>query len=387
MKVCGIVAEWHPFHQGHARFIQEIRSIEPDMAIISVMSGPFTQRGEAALFDKWTRAATAVAGGIDLVLELHQGWATASLEHFAEGGLATLLATGLVTHLAFGSECGELDRLQHLAHLQRKDPPCLQKERRERLDKGIPFAAAQQEALEMVSGETHLAERPNDRLAMHYLNHWPTHQSVFAIQRNTYHHGHGSGSAIRQSLRQGESIAQLLPQSSLSYLRNALVQGWLFPNPEKLYPTLQALLLRESPAGLEEKWHLQGGASARYLKAISAPTLEDFRKEVQSRHLTFARIDRDLLTLLAPVQKPFQVPYLRVLSANTTGRKLLRALPNSAPPLLINLGKDAKKLNAESQAALKDDILRQNVSSLYQEAPSFTRFHRDYLEPPRIIHP
>ena len=100
----GIVAEYNPFHKGHAHQLEEIRKQLGPVPVIAVMSGPVTQRGEAALWDKWSRTALALSGGVDLILELPAAFACRSAEAFARGGVETLAVTGLVTHLSFGCE-------------------------------------------------------------------------------------------------------------------------------------------------------------------------------------------------------------------------------------------------------------------------------------------
>ena len=61
MEAIAVIAEFNPFHTGHAYLLSEIRRQRPsDAAIIVLMSGAFVQRGEPALFDKWHRAAWAV---------------------------------------------------------------------------------------------------------------------------------------------------------------------------------------------------------------------------------------------------------------------------------------------------------------------------------------
>ena len=76
MLIAGIVAEYNPFHRGHAWHIaQTRRALGPDCAVVCAMSGHWVQRGECALTDKWTRAAMALRGGADLVLELPTPWA------------------------------------------------------------------------------------------------------------------------------------------------------------------------------------------------------------------------------------------------------------------------------------------------------------------------
>ena len=137
MATAGIVAEYNPFHRGHAWHIAWTRqTLGADTAVICVMSGHWVQRGECALTDKWSRAALALSGGADLVLELPTPWAMASAEAFARGAVGLLAATGVVDVLSFGSETGELAPLRAAAlplpsspapsgHLESRGPPFL----------------------------------------------------------------------------------------------------------------------------------------------------------------------------------------------------------------------------------------------------------------------
>ena len=52
MKTIGIIAEYNPFHNGHAYQIAELkRKTNADFVIIA-MSGDFIQRGAPAIIDK-----------------------------------------------------------------------------------------------------------------------------------------------------------------------------------------------------------------------------------------------------------------------------------------------------------------------------------------------
>ena len=116
METAGIVAEYNPFHRGHAWHIAETRRrLGGDAPVVCVMSGHWVQRGECALADKWLRAALALDRGADLVVELPTPWAMASAESFARGAVSLLAATGVVDVLSFGSETGELAPLEEAA--------------------------------------------------------------------------------------------------------------------------------------------------------------------------------------------------------------------------------------------------------------------------------
>lgn len=90
MKICGIVAEYNPFHNGHKYQIEKIKEKLGSDAIVAVISGNFIQRGQPALFDKWTRTKMALLNGVDLVIELPTYYAVSSAEYFATGGIGLL---------------------------------------------------------------------------------------------------------------------------------------------------------------------------------------------------------------------------------------------------------------------------------------------------------
>ena len=116
MQVIGIVAEYNPFHTGHAYQIRESRRlVGTDSAVAAVMSGNWVQQADCAIADKWLRTRLALMGGVDLVLELPTVWATASAEGFARGAIALLESAGVVDHLSFGSECGCTESLEQIA--------------------------------------------------------------------------------------------------------------------------------------------------------------------------------------------------------------------------------------------------------------------------------
>lgn len=55
MEAVAIIAEFNPFHTGHAYLIRQVRRLSgTDAAIVVIMSGAFVQRGEPAFFDKCT---------------------------------------------------------------------------------------------------------------------------------------------------------------------------------------------------------------------------------------------------------------------------------------------------------------------------------------------
>ena len=110
MAVIGIVCEYNPFHRGHQLHMEKARAaLGEESAVVCVMSGDFVQRGEAAVYAKSARAEAACRCGADLVFELPLPWCVSSAERFAMGAVGLLDSLGIVTHLSFGSESGDLE--------------------------------------------------------------------------------------------------------------------------------------------------------------------------------------------------------------------------------------------------------------------------------------
>ena len=170
MQVAAIIAEFNPFHNGHAHLIAETKKAGARQ-IVAVMSGCYVQRGEPALFDKWVRAQAALSCGADLVLELPLPYAVSGAERFARGAVFLCEALGAVDTLAFGCEAQALQGLlQARALLDSPELPALiQSQLKE--NPGIPFAAARACALRQLGGEeaAALLSGPNNALALEYL--------------------------------------------------------------------------------------------------------------------------------------------------------------------------------------------------------------------------
>ena len=169
MFVAGIPSEFNPFHAGHAFLFRAVRErLGQDTAILCVMSGNFTQRGEPALLRKHARAEAAVRGGADLVIELPLPWALSSAEVFARGMVSLILYSGAATHLCFGSECGSLSLLQDAADalsLSKTDEILKQE-----LSEGFSYGEARTRALKRIDESlSDLLLRPNNLLAVEYL--------------------------------------------------------------------------------------------------------------------------------------------------------------------------------------------------------------------------
>lgn len=371
----GIIAEWQPLHLGHARLLEEVHKTWPEAGILGVISGPFDQRGQATLWDKWTRTRMALAQGVDLVLELPQYAATASLESFARGGAEILEACG-VDGIAFGSETGDLAMLRAQARALRGPNPTLQKALDLRLKAGYPYGPALQASLEEVIpdlGPSRL--HPNDRLNRHYLRFLPDTLDVLPVKRGP----EVSGSAIRRLVLEGQDPSPYLPSETRPFIGD---RPPLFPH--LLYEAGRRLGLGLGPEGLQKALHLGDGSENHLDRSFKAgQDWASFLDLASNRHFSRARLARLLLQLLAPLtaKKPGPPPYLRVLGARPKGRDLLRNRLHPGPvPVLVNPGRDQADLSPSQIRHFEEDVRRQNLWQSLVQGPQV--FDRDFRTPP-----
>ena len=137
MKIIAVTAEFNPLHNGHLRLMEKARSLSPDL-FVAILNGDFTQRGELALLDKYTRAKHALIAGADIVIELPQLFGAACAERFADAAVKLLSAIPAEERvLAFGSEEGDLKPLQNAADILADEPMELSVDLRELMDMGF----------------------------------------------------------------------------------------------------------------------------------------------------------------------------------------------------------------------------------------------------------
>ena len=325
MAVAGIIAEYNPFHAGHALHIRETRRLLGDCAVAVVMSGHFVQRGDCAVLDKWTRARAALEGGADLVLELPTVWAASSAESFARGAVELLAASGVVTHLSFGSEGGDVEALQQVAACL--DSGAYQAGLRRFLDEGLPFAACRQAAVREMLGRdlAGLLSQPNNNLGVEYIRALNALDSqirpVTVLRAGAGHDGgehprYPSASFVREKILAGELDAE--NPASLKYGERGVL-------------ALLRAMDEEDFAALPDCGE---GLSNRILRAVrQGRTLEEVYSLSKTKRYAHARIRRAALwgaLGLRACDRPGHPAYLRVLGASGRGRELLREMKDRA---------------------------------------------------------
>ena len=361
MKVNGIVAEYNPFHNGHAYQLQHAKEANDADYTIIVMSGNFMQRGAPALLDKFTRTKMALVNGADLVLELPTCYAASSAEFFAKGSVALFDKLGVTTNLCFGSECGNAAKLQRAAKaLLRADfPDAL----REELAKGLSFAAARESAARALIGEDAAVLRePNDILGVEYCKALLQSGSTIAplaILRKVVGHnggaakGFASASHIRELLTNGEDASAYLTAESAAIYARECAAGRA---PVTMQNAERAVLSRLRAMCEEDFARYDSGNEGLYRRfydaARTAASVDELLSAVKTKRYAYARLRRMLLAAYLDVTAadvPPEVPYLRVLACNERGRKLLKTIKKTGSAPVLTKSADVRALSEEAQ--------------------------------------
>jgi predicted nucleotidyltransferase len=383
MRVVGIIAEYNPLHNGHIYHMEESkRQAESEFCVVA-MSGNFVQRGEPACTDKFTRAEWAVMGGADLVVEIPTVFAVSSAERFAEGGVKTLAATGVVTDLAFGVETENVNALYHLADLLDREPPNLKIYLMHHLKQGKSYPRAQYDALKdygIPEDELALLQEPNNILAVEYLkaiDRFAPEIRPLPILRvgNKYNStvltgALSSATAIREALQNGdESVYNAMPMSVAAAMRFDAQ----FPVTFDRFGAM--LLYRLRSMTIEELSELpevsEGFEQVLYRAAREAVDLPSLLEAIKSKRYTLARCKRILVSALLHVPagmsdavgKSIDNMYLHVLGLKRLGRGLLAAMASRANAPVILRHSDLQNCSDVARASLAIDALSTDLYS------------------------
>lgn len=379
MNTAGIICEYNPIHNGHIRHIAQTRAmIGKDGGVVCVLSGNFVQRGELAVFSKHARAATAVACGADLVIELPTPYVLSSAEGFARGGVRLLNALGICTHLSFGSETGELESLSEIADCLLTDE--LTAQLKKEMKSGVSYASACQTAAVLLIGDKAKALRtPNNLLGIAYLKALKETKSAMApltVRRFGAAHdsaGAESASYLRRLLREGVSPWHLMPEPSRIILKNEIASG---RGPVFMEDAEQAILTRLRMLPLEAYTDLPDateGLGTRLMRfARTMPTVREILDQTKTKRYAASRLRRMLLCAVLGYcagDALIPPPYIRVLALNKKGMLLLRDIKEKSdlpvitkPAAVHTFGGTARALFKKESDATDFYVLAYNAS-------------------------
>ncbi|GGH16778.1 nucleotidyltransferase [Paenibacillus segetis] len=414
MNITGLIVEYNPLHNGHAYHFAEAKRHTGSDGVIAVMSGNFLQRGEPALVDKWARTEMALQLGVDLVLELPVAYAAQPAEWFAYGAVALLEATGVTTHLCFGSEAGELQDLIPLAEHLADESEALRVALAKQLATGASypaaFAAAAAETLAVAginrgrdTAITTLLAQPNNSLGLQYLIALRRLRSSIepvTIRRTNSDYGDteprsasiASATAVRKLIGTSgiESISPYVPRFTVDILEREFTAGRGPVTWENFTQPLFHRLLLSSPEELAEHHEMTEGLQYRIKKSLyelKDPSVSALLQELKTKRYTLTKLQRTLLHVLLQNKRSAlsrsaltEGPgYLRVLGFSETGREILKTMKKKSTLPIVT--RAAELSHPQLDLDLRASAVYGNAMQTRQQGSIF----RDYRQPPIML--
>lgn len=357
MNVVGIIAEYNPFHEGHAYQIQKAKKQCGAEFAVVVMNGDFVQRGEPAIFDKYTRTKEALLGGADLIFELPVRFGLSSAGDFAMGGILALNALPFVTHLCFGTETGDLTPLLQAATFLCDEPDSYRTRVKHFVKQGILYPKARSLALAAESGlPTETWDSPNNILGLEYcvaLQKLHSKIKPFTIRREGqgYHDNDTpalsdfpSATFLRKQIRKAGEKENLSLSDFSSLIGYSLLTAKDLCRIKDITPDLSDRIRNELPKYRE---------------------INEFVKTIKNPSLTTGRIKRSFFQCLFDIEKEEPVmPYLRVLGMKKEASSLLSQKENASCQILTKLAFDVPKMDDTAKKLFAKDLL---ASDLYRQ--------------------
>lgn len=391
MNILGIVAEYNPLHNGHIYHIKKSKEITNSDLVVVVMSGSFTQQGNIAIYDKFTRAQIAVKYGADLVLELPTIFATSSSEYFAYGAINLLNSLNIIDYISFGSESNNLNSLNKIANTLISHEQAIWEFTKIELNKGISFANARENALKnfLTEDEIKSSNLSNNILGIQYLKWLKKLNSKIkpiSIERvssdynelslnvsNTYTSSTSIRKMVYTNTPLNESdyikLSKYIPIETLVSIRNKKALS-----NENIFELLKYKILCSSLDELKCIQEVTEGIENKLHEAISnSNSYDDFINKLKSKRYQMSKIKRMLINILLNITKvdfnnaiTNNIAYAHVLACSEEGKKLFSKISTKSNiPLITSINSNVlNSLNTENENALKllyNDILSTNI--------------------------
>lgn len=410
MKICGIVAEYNPFHNGHLYHIQKSKELTNSDIVVAIMSGNFIQRGLPALFDKWTRTKIAVQNGVDIVIELPVCFATSSAEYFAHGSIGILDSLNVVNSLSFGNECEDIEILKRIANVLFHEPDEYKKYLQNEIKKGTSYPIARSNALKTFLKKefdektlSSILLDSNNILGIEYLKAFQAFDSPivpYSIKRTGGNYNSTaiydnicSSTAIREMFKTGKisPLAEVVPENCANILSQELLNGRSPMFLENFEKEILYEIRKMSLSDLSNTLDINEGLENLVKKAANeCVDLDDLIDTIKSKRYTRTRIQRILIHLLLGIQKELvetqksSPQYARILGMSKNGEKALPyIINNSRIPVITSISKFLKGNNATDiqKKMLELDILASNIYTLGYQIPNYKKSNLDYTMP------
>lgn len=347
MKICAVVAEFNPFHNGHAYLLEKIRS-SGYSHIVVVMSGNYVQRGEAAIFPKDARAKAALQMGANLVIELPTVKVLATAEKYAFSALSVIKKLGnQINALAFGTETENFENLVEIKEILGTE--LFKKEVKLQLEKGLSFAVCRENAVRNISKKPCIAneiKNPNNILAVEYLKAMDKlgmSLDCLPVKRMEVPGKYFSASKLREMIIQENLDFKNYIPEKLDF--NTNLKASYFEMGREIICKLRSLEKSDFARLPDVSEGLENRIRSAVKKACSLPELLEF---VKTKRYAMARIKRIILCAFLGIDSNMasaEIPYVRVLGSDKKGFEILK---NVDSPVVTRYS-DVLKLSSDAQ--------------------------------------
>ncbi len=384
MKFCAVICEYNPFHNGHRRQLEQIRLQSGCDKILCLMSGDFTQRGEAAVAGKYMRARHALMGGADVVLELPTPFAVAPAELFAQGAVHILAAIPAVEKLAFGCESGTKEDFLSLAEALASEDKPFQNALKENMAEGGSYIRARNAALFSFHPEIDeaLLSSPNNILGGEYcralraekskIEPLPIPRTGGAYGEETLRADFSSAASLRLAMGEFKENRRLIKRN----VPAAVYADCPLRPPQAYANAVLCALVAHSAEEVALTPDCAEGLENRLKMLVhTTPDYNELLDKAVSKRYTRARIRRILAqnflgVTLKAVRSYLTSPlYCNVLAVKREGaEEILSALSRSKFPVLVKKS-DISRLEKHARACLDTDL---KAAQLYAALSSRT---------------
>lgn len=420
MNLLGLIVEYNPFHNGHKYHLEKSKEVTKATHTIAVMSGSFLQRGEPALFDKYTRAEMAVKNGVDLVIELPTLYACQSAEIFSHGAITTLNSLNCVNSVCFGSEEGNVEILNAIANILVKEPIEFKSSLKKYLDDGLVFPIARSKALyEYI--KTHnilnldenelqqVLNSSNNILGIEYIKSLIKLNSPitpYTITRVSSQYNSSditsnicSATAIRNYLKNNEDlklIENVIPKSTFNEINSKINSKFNPVFDYMFYNILSSIIIRDYE-NLHNYFEVNEGLENKiYSNIFTSSNLEELVNSTKSKRYTITKIKRTLNNILLGITKEDviktkdlnSIPYIRVLAFNNKGREIIKKIKTSCDiEIITKVSKISHIDDSIFKTLIKYDLKSSNMYNLiyYQNNKNLLKGPMDYYLSPKYL--
>ena len=394
MKVLGIIAEYNPMHTGHIYHIQKAKELTNSDYVIVIMSGSFTQQGNIAITDKFTRAKEAIKNGADLVIELPTIFSVSDAGSFANKAIQLLNGLNIIDSICFGAENDNISLFNNICDILINNDVEIWSKIKEELKQGLSFATARNNVLKnyLSYEELEIISSPNNILGIEYIKSLKTTNSnilPYAIlrQNNNFNNenicgSYTSSTSIRKSLENNENI-KLLKEYLTKDTYNILTNSNLLFNND-FFDLLKYKIISMSIEEIKEINGVTEGFENKIKKEIiDCYNYDSYLFNLKSKRYELSRIKRIIVNILLNITKDDFINlknnnanFAHILALNHEKKELLSHLSkNSNIPIITNTSdKNTNNLSTTQKKLLEFDIYSSNLHSILSKS----KLNKDY---------